>query len=120
MRSLLDWRFLPHYFSCYKRSPLEKEGSRDQTRLCALRAAERSLLLLFKRGATAHTDATGAIHIAFGIARLDLQDLETWLSQQGISIESSKTWAYGGEALYFLDPDGHLLEVLTPGLWSIY
>jgi hypothetical protein len=24
-----------------------------------------------------------------------------------------KTWKYGGEALYFRDPDGHLLEVVT-------
>jgi len=27
---------------------------------------------------------------------------------------------YGGEALYFRDPDGHLLEVVTPGVWNIY
>jgi uncharacterized protein len=25
-----------------------------------------------------------------------------------------------GEALYFRDPDGHLLEVVTPGVWNIY
>ena len=25
-----------------------------------------------------------------------------------------------GEALFFRDPDGHLLEVVTPGVWSIY
>ncbi|MGB8822056.1 MAG: glyoxalase, partial [Pseudolabrys sp.] len=23
-------------------------------------------------------------------------------------------------SLYFRDPDGHLLELATPGLWSIY
>jgi hypothetical protein len=28
--------------------------------------------------------------------------------------------ARGGEALYFRDPDGHLLEVVTPGIWNIY
>jgi hypothetical protein len=26
----------------------------------------------------------------------------------------------GGEALYFRDPDRHLLEVVMPGVWSIY
>ena len=51
----------------------QKEGITDQTRLCAMRAGDRSILLLFKKGTTADTDATGAIHIAFGIARSELQ-----------------------------------------------
>ena len=37
-----------------------------------MRAGDRSVLLLFKKGATPDTDAGGAIHIAFGIARSDL------------------------------------------------
>ena len=45
---------------------------------------------------------------------------EAWLSQQGITIELRKIWKYGGEGLYFRDPDGHLLEVVTPGVWSIF
>lgn len=84
------------------------------------RAGDRSVLLLFKKGATPDTDAIGAIHIAFGIARCDLPAWERWLKDQGISIELRKTWKYGGEALYFRDPDGHLLEVVTPGVWNIY
>jgi len=98
----------------------EKEGVTDQTRLCALRAGDRSVLLLFKKGATEDTDATGAIHVAFGIARSQLTAWEQWLANQGIAIEFRKTWKYGGEVLYFRDPDGHLLEVVTPGVWSIY
>jgi len=92
----------------------------DATRLCALRAGDRGVLLLFKRGATSGTDATGSIHIAFGIARSDLQAWEQWLTEQGIQIELRKTWKYGGQALYFRDPDGHLLEIVTPGVWTIY
>ena len=98
----------------------EKEGVTDMTRLCALRAGDRSVLLLFKKGATEDTDATGAIHIAFGIARSHLTAWEQWLANHGIAIELRKTWKYGGQALYFRDPDGHLLEVVTPGVWSIY
>jgi catechol-2,3-dioxygenase len=78
------------------------------------------VLLRFKKGATRDTDAGGTIHIAFGIARSDLSRWEHWLTKQGISIELRKTCKYGGEALYFRDPDGHLLEVVTPGVWSIY
>ena len=101
--------------------PLEGgEPLNDETRLCPMRAGDRSVLLLFKKGATADTNASGAIHIAFGIARSDLAAWELWLDEQGISIELRKKWKYGGEALYFRDPDGHLLEVVTPGVWTIY
>jgi catechol-2,3-dioxygenase len=97
-----------------------KAGITDDTRLCAMCAGDRSVLLLFKRGGTRDTEATGAIHVAFGISRSDLPAWEAWLLQQGIEIEQRKTWKYGGEALYFRDPDGHLLEVVTPGVWSIF
>jgi catechol 2,3-dioxygenase-like lactoylglutathione lyase family enzyme len=98
----------------------EKEGITDETRLCAMRAGDRSVLLLFKKGATRDTNATGAIHVAFGISRSQVSAWEAWLLQQGITIELRKTWKYGGEALYFRDPDGHLLEVVTPGVWSLF
>jgi catechol 2,3-dioxygenase-like lactoylglutathione lyase family enzyme len=98
----------------------QEEGITDETRLCAMRAGDRSVLLLFKKGSTTDTNATGAIHVAFGISRSELPAWETWLGQQGITIEQRKTWKYGGEALYFRDPDGHLLEVATPGVWSIF
>jgi catechol-2,3-dioxygenase len=101
--------------------PLEPaEPLNDETRLCPMRAGERSVLLLFRKGATPDTSAVGAIHIAFAIARSDLASWEGWLAEQGISIEQRKTWKYGAEALYFRDPDGHLLEIVTPGVWSIY
>ena len=108
------------YSALSRSTPIRRKGITDKTRLCAMRAGDRSILLLFKKVATANTDATGAIHIAFGIGRSELPAWEAWLSQQGIPIEFRKTWKYGGEALYFRDPDGHLLEVVTPGVWSIY
>ncbi len=70
--------------------PLEPgEPLNDETRLCPMRAGDRSVLLLFKKGLTADTNLTGAIHIAFGIARPDLAAWERWLNEQGISIESA-------------------------------
>ena len=98
----------------------QRETLDDETRLCVLRAGDRDVLLLFKRGATRDTDASGSIHVAFAIGRADLSAWETWLADQRITIESRKTWKHGGESLYFRDPDGHLLEVVTPGVWSIY
>ena len=96
------------------------EDITDDTRLCAMRAGDRSVLLLFKKGGTPDTDATGAIHVAFAIGRSELQRWEEWLGELRIAIEERKTWKYGGQALYFRDPDGHLLEVVTPGVWSNY
>jgi len=101
-------------------APAAVESLDDNTRLCAMRAGDRSVLLLFKRGGTPDTNAEGAIHIAFGISRSQLRVWEDWLGQLGIAIESRKRWQYGGEALYFRDPDGHLLEVVTPGVWEVY
>ena len=109
------------YHRVFGFEPLDPdEPLNDDTRLCPMGAGDRSVLLLFKRGATRDTDATGAIHVAFGIARPDLGAWEKWLVENGIAIESRRTWKHGGEALYFRDPDGHLLEVVTPGVWNIY
>jgi catechol 2,3-dioxygenase-like lactoylglutathione lyase family enzyme len=119
-RPIRSVEFYRRVFGFEPIAPDQSEPLTDDTRLCALRAGDRSVLLLFKKGGTPDTDATGSIHIAFGIGRSDLPAWERWLEQQGITIESRKTWEHGGQALYLRDPDGHLLEVVTPGVWSIY
>ncbi len=35
-------------------------------------------------------------------------------------VVEKKQWDRGGTSLYFHDPDGHLLELATPGVWSVY
>jgi len=42
------------------------------------------------------------------------------LIAQGIRIESKVTWPAGGQSLYFRDPDNHLVELATPGIWEVY
>jgi catechol 2,3-dioxygenase-like lactoylglutathione lyase family enzyme len=91
---------------------------------CALQAGERQVLLLFKKGgsrlmATPH-DGDGELHIAFAIAAADLEKWEAWLREKGIEIEEKHAWERRGQSLYFRDPDRHLLEIATPGVWSIY
>jgi catechol 2,3-dioxygenase-like lactoylglutathione lyase family enzyme len=49
--------------------------------------------------------------------------LDPWerrLQQDAIAVESRVQWARGGKSIYFRDPDGHLLELATPGVWAIY
>lgn len=91
---------------------------------CAIDAGQRHVLLLFrKRGslatATPH-DGDGELHIAFAISRDELERWEAWLAENGIAVEERHVWERGGVSLYFRDPDRHLLEVVTPGVWSTY
>lgn len=91
---------------------------------CAMQAGEHQVLLLFKKGGsqamdTPH-DGDGELHIAFAISAAELPHWEAWLAANDISIEDKRTWELGGQSLYFRDPDRHLVEIATPGVWSIY
>ena len=91
---------------------------------CAVEAGNRQVLLLFKKGASAaHEtphDGDGELHIAFAISAADLASWEAWLAENKIAIEEKRAWERGGTSLYFRDPDRHLLEIATPGVWTIY
>jgi catechol 2,3-dioxygenase-like lactoylglutathione lyase family enzyme len=91
---------------------------------CALQAGPRQVLLLFKKGAsrdiTSPHDGDGELHVAFAIPAADLTPWESWLQERGITVEEKHNWEAGGWSLYFRDPDRHLLELATPGVWSIY
>jgi catechol 2,3-dioxygenase-like lactoylglutathione lyase family enzyme len=91
---------------------------------CAMQAGERQVLLLFKKGGsldiTSPHDGDGELHIAFAIQASELVRWEAWLEENRIVIEEKRTWDLGGQSIYFRDPDRHLLEVASPGVWSIY
>jgi len=94
-------------------------------RLTALLAGPRQLLLVFKRGASMHLpltphDASGHQHVAFPIPSAALGAWEAWLRERGVAVVEKKQWDRGGTSVYFHDPDGHLLELATPGVWSVY
>src|SRR5712664_2537191 len=65
-------------------------------------------------------DGDGELHLAFAIASAEFSDWEAWLAEKGIAIEEKKKWDLGGWSLYFRDPDRHLLELATPGTWTVY
>ena len=91
---------------------------------CAMRAGMRQVLLLFKKGASrviqSPHDGDGELHIAFAIPSTKLTNWESWLQTRGIAVEEKRHWELGGWSLYFRDPDRHLLELATPGTWSVY
>lgn len=87
-----------------------------------------TVLLLFLKGGTAETvhlpggtipphDGEGRVHYALAIAAADLAAWEARLAAQGVAEEGRTRWPRGGTSLYFRDPDGHLGEIATPGIW---
>jgi catechol 2,3-dioxygenase-like lactoylglutathione lyase family enzyme len=95
---------------------------------CAYDVARHSVLILFLRGATRKPvhlsggvipphDGNGPMHLAFSIAAGDVAAWEERLQGAGIALESRVHWQGGAQSLYFRDPDYHLLELATPGLW---
>lgn len=100
-------------------------------RMRAFDVAGRGVLLLFVEGGTTEPvtlpggvipphDGSGPAHIAFSIAASDLAAWRAHLAQKGIAIEGTTDWPRGGHSLYFRDPDDHLVELATPGLWQGY
>jgi catechol 2,3-dioxygenase-like lactoylglutathione lyase family enzyme len=91
---------------------------------CAMEVGHRQVLLLFKKGGSlaiqSPHDGDGELHLAFAIPVAELANWEAWLAENGIALEEKRTWELGGQSLYFRDPDRHLVEVATPGVWSIY
>jgi catechol 2,3-dioxygenase-like lactoylglutathione lyase family enzyme len=93
-------------------------------RLRAFDVGGKSVLLLFRRGgslqlASPH-DGTGPVHAAFAVAASELPWWEERLAANGISIEERTDWPRGGHSIYFRDPERHLLELATPGVWETY
>lgn len=109
----------------------EFERLAGDDRLRALSVAGRHVLLLFRTGGSvedrdgeggvipAH-DARGRIHLAFAVPRGSLPAWRDRLASLEIEIESEMHWSRGGRSLYLRDPDGHLVELATPGIWTIY
>jgi catechol 2,3-dioxygenase-like lactoylglutathione lyase family enzyme len=104
----------------------------DGERFQALDSGASRVLLLFKRGGTLTPqpvptggvipphDGSGPLHVAFAIAAADYQPWCGRLMDLNIAIESETRWERGGRSIYFRDPDNHLVELVTPGIWPNY
>jgi catechol 2,3-dioxygenase-like lactoylglutathione lyase family enzyme len=97
---------------------------RDE-RLTAMNVSNRHVLLVCLRGASLNRpkgphDARGSQHVAFAVPAGDLPRWQARLAEHQVAIEEIRPWPRGGRSLYFRDPDGHLLELASPGVWSIY
>ena len=104
----------------------------DGERFQAFDSGANRVLLLFTRGGTLTPqpvatggvipphDGSGPLHIGFAIAAAEYDAWLARLRARGVEIESETRWELGGRSMYFRDPDGHLVELVTPGIWPNY
>lgn len=109
-----------------------REMKGDGQRFQALDSGANRVLLLFKRGGTLTPqpvatggvipphDGHGPLHLAFAISAGDYDAWCRQLDASKVVIESETRWERGGRSIYFRDPDNHLVELVTPGIWPNY
>src|SRR5579871_389576 len=95
-------------------------------RFCSFAVPGNAVFLLFKKdgspapiptpgGMIPPHGGSGHMHFAFKIPADSLAACERELNEHGVAVESRVEWPRGGTSLYFRDPDGHLVELITPG-----
>ncbi len=84
-----------------------------------------TVLLAFVAEATLKGDqlpphgANGPGHFALEI---EAEAFDAWrklLQGHGVTIEKEVEWPRGGKSIYFRDPAGNLVELVTPGIWGL-
>ena len=100
-------------------------------RMRAYDVGGNGVLLLFPQGGSLQPietpggsipphDGSGPMHVAFAIDKDELEAWQDHLRAAGVALEGRAEWPRGGVSVYFRDPDDHLLEIATPGLWKGY
>jgi catechol 2,3-dioxygenase-like lactoylglutathione lyase family enzyme len=100
---------------------LRKESGRH----VFFRVGTASVLLIFNPETTLRGDvlpahgSRGPGHFALGIPTEALDGWRDRLTRHGVAIEQEVTWPGGGRSLYFRDPAGNAVELVTPGVWGL-
>ena len=100
----------------------------EKSKLVFLQAG-KSMLLIFNPARTStdndrlptHGAQTppASIHFAMEIKENDYQSWKELLARNGIAIEKQVDWKGRSRSLYFRDPAGNLVELITPGEWPV-
>ena len=98
--------------------------ARDPARHVFFRVGAAGVLLVFNPeapragGDLPPHGTTGAGHFALGVRPETLDDWRRHLAASGVEIEKEVSWPRGGHSLYFRDPAGNAVELVTPGIWG--
>jgi catechol 2,3-dioxygenase-like lactoylglutathione lyase family enzyme len=57
------------------------------------------------------------VHFALEIDKENYDNAKHLLIEKNIKIEKEVTWEKGANSIYFRDPAGNLVEIITPGSW---
>jgi catechol 2,3-dioxygenase-like lactoylglutathione lyase family enzyme len=86
----------------------------------------RNMFLVFnpdrtkiKTGLAPTHGAYGQGHAAFAMKEDDVEGWRVHLESHGVEIETEVAWPGGGTSLYFRDPAGNSLEVVTENTWAL-
>ena len=114
----------------FYQSVIGLEAQFAEDRISGFRIGD-TMLLLFVEGGTLKPvetpggtipthDGSGPAHFALSIEPDALDGWRSHLESKGVRIESTVNWQKDGAvSLYFRDPDNHLVELATRGLWGI-
>jgi catechol 2,3-dioxygenase-like lactoylglutathione lyase family enzyme len=61
---------------------------------------------------------SGKLHLAFEAPAGQYDAYLLQIKEKDIEVYHHETWARGTRSFYFDDPDGHVLEILEPGVWD--
>jgi catechol-2,3-dioxygenase len=65
-----------------------------------------------------HPEVSLKLHYAFAVEkREDVFHWEEHFNKSGVHIHSTMEWERGGRSVYFFDPDGHVGEIVSRGIW---
>ena len=59
------------------------------------------------------------IHFALEIEKQNYDNAKHMLNEKGIKIEKEVAWEKGTNSMYFRDPVGNLVEIITHGSWPV-
>ena len=98
--------------------------AKKQDRHVFFQVGDSNVLLAFNPNTTRFEKdtphgAAGPGHFALGIEKQTLDEWRKHLETQSVVIESVVEWPAGGKSIYFRDPAGNSVELVTPGVWSL-
>ncbi len=98
---------------------------RDPARHAFFQCGEQMLLLFVPAASSSGTSdvpthgSHGPGHVAF---RVELDEFANWqehLATHGVAIEQTVQWPHGGTSIYFRDPAGNSLELVSNEVWKL-
>jgi catechol-2,3-dioxygenase len=106
----------------------------ENAALSAFSLPNNTILLIFSRDMVTedrvvnggvipkHGSPTGlGQHIAFGCAGPEvIAEWEKHFQEKGVEIIARMDWELGGKSIYVHDSEGHVIEIMTTGVWTVY